>query len=183
MRVGKADMKINYKLVLIISLAFNLAFLGTLLYRTIDRKGPSRGERGRERQSMQEWLGLSPEQEEHIEVIREKFSPRYKSIRDEMHLAREKNFSQYMSGTPDTVSLFRQVDEIGRLQAAMEKLVIRQMMEESRVFTEEQREIFMKRVKERMGRRNRSYRKSSENGKNRGPQKEKNTETKKEDTP
>jgi Spy/CpxP family protein refolding chaperone len=183
MTVGEADMKLNYKIALIISLAFNLAFLGTLIYRTVDKKQHSRGRSGRERVSMQKWLELTPEQETMIQEIRNRFSPRYKITRGKMRKAREKNMAHFMNEKPDTLAIFNHVDEVGRLQAEMEKLVIRQMMQESEVLTPEQRDKFKKRVKERMGGRSRPYRRSSKSSDNCGPQKEQDKETKKEETP
>ena len=169
-------MKLNYKILLIISLVFNLAFLGTLGYRMLTKRSHARDNTrsGRTHQTMQEWLSLEPEQEAEIQKIRDLYLPQYRALFDSINRLRELNTQVFTGGNQDTAVIFRHMDAIGKLQAGIDKLAMKQMLEESRVLNTEQREKFMNGVKERMERRSRPRRRPPEEEKDQRPPENRN---------
>ena len=140
-------MKRGWLFGLILLTVLNLSALGTFLYHWIetehsDRETPAPV-------FMREELGLSDEQIARMRSHRETFHPRVAASSEEMHRRRLALVRELMAEEPDSLELGRIVSEIGSLQVALQREVVRHLLEEKAVFTPAQREKFFSMVLER----------------------------------
>ncbi len=139
---------------LVLSLAFNFAFLGAFGYRywikrkyrakwthRIERMGPAfpQGPPG-----VKERFEFRKEQMEKLHHIRKPFLPRLGKTWKQVFQKRMELTELITSEKPDTVKIDQLIDEIGKLQCQIEKEVVRQMLKEREVMDPEQREHFRK---------------------------------------
>ncbi|MBN2029212.1 periplasmic heavy metal sensor [bacterium] len=131
-------------IILILSLAFNVAFLGSLGYRLwqknreadsrltrFDRRNEESVERERPTEEFPERPNFRPEEMAQIEEIRQMFEPRIREIQDELMEKRRALImlmEEHEEIDPDTFTIYEHIDEIGDLQAELEKEVTRQIL-------------------------------------------------------
>ncbi len=122
-------------IILILSLAFNVAFLGSLGYKLwqrnkyedirIPRFNRPNGE-------PPERMDFRPEDREKIDQIRETFEPKINPILDALMEKRRAFGSllweEHVEENPDTFTIYERIDEIGKLQTKLEKEVTRQIL-------------------------------------------------------
>jgi len=87
-------------------------------------------------------LALSEAQMAESEALRAALDTRVNSMRAELREKRKKLMEELRAVKPDTVLIDALVEEIGDLQANVEKQVIRHMLQEQALLTPEQREKF-----------------------------------------
>lgn len=122
-------------------------------------------------------LALTEAQTAELEALRASFDEGAEAARNELRERRRALMEELRAVAPDTVRIDQLVEEIGSLQATLEKQVIRHMLREQAVLTPEQREQFLsmfhKRFQERegmpwgrgMGKRGRDHRPAGPNRK------------------
>jgi Spy/CpxP family protein refolding chaperone len=139
---------------LILSLIFNLAFLGALGYRIIERKKwlAARAERAeREKKGFHEWLKLTEEQIAKLDEIRNKFPSQIRPLRNKMDEERKKLGPMLRQDPPDTSHIVAHLQSIGRLQVDIEKEIVFQVLREKAVLSPEQSEQYLKMVERHLG--------------------------------
>ncbi|MBN1547286.1 MAG: periplasmic heavy metal sensor [Syntrophaceae bacterium] len=139
---------------LIVSVAFNFAFLGALTYRLIER---------RERREHivhkivkgkgfpHELMELSPDQEVCLQEIREVFHPEIKKIRGKLHNERKKLGDLLRQEPPDTQLMDKQLERIGQLQNQIERAVFHQLLKEKALLDSAQQEDYICIIEDRLG--------------------------------
>jgi Spy/CpxP family protein refolding chaperone len=139
-------------LALILSLVFNVAFLGALGYRLWTRRHDTHQREQRlRREPPEERMGLRKEQKEQLDKVRKDFFPRIRSIRMELFKERETLASILKGENPDTNQINVQLKRIGDLQCRIEKLVVFQLLKEKAFLDPQQREVFLQMIMRRMG--------------------------------
>ena len=139
---------------LIVSLAFNFAFLGALTYRLIERhgnRGPIIHKVIKGRGFPNEFMGLSPEQEMCMQEIREVFHPEIGKIREKLHHERKMLGDLLRQEPPDTQLMDKQLERIGELQNQIEKEVLKQMLKEKALLDSTQRENYICTIEDKLG--------------------------------
>jgi Spy/CpxP family protein refolding chaperone len=131
-------------LALIVLVAVNISALATIIH---DRS--SRGSRagvGRPRGHpivyLREHLGLDDSQIAEFEARRESFERDNEKLHDRMEERRKALMEELRAEYPDTLRIDQIVDEIGTLQADLQKRALRHMLQEQEILTPEQREKF-----------------------------------------
>ena len=135
---------------LIISLAFNCAFIGAFVYRWIEQT------RKHKLITMTHQIIMDDENPSHIQVLqlddtqiddlkikRHSFHPKVESLRVDLRKHREKLGGLLSDSLLDTLDILKQVDSIGTLQTQMEKEVVIQLLDEKKVLDPEQQEYFV----------------------------------------
>ncbi len=141
-------------LCLILSMAFNVAFLGALGYRLWTRKhGPPAREEFARRTPPREGPGLRQEQKERFDAMHKEFFPRIRAIRVQLRSERDALAALLKEENPDTNRIHARLDKISGLQAQIEKQVVFQMLKEKAILDPPQREAFVQRILRRMGER------------------------------
>ena len=146
--------KKNVVYLLILSFIFNIAFLGSLGYRMIEKKRrktawAERAERGRK--SFNEWLELTEDQIAKLEEIREKFPSRIHSLRMQMNEERKKLGPMLRHESPDTIKIMAHLRSINQMQVEIENSIIQQVLREKAVLTPGQNEKYLKMVERHLG--------------------------------
>jgi len=154
----------SMKVVLIISLAFNVAVAGAIVfaYATGFRR-PEVPPPGvpHERLMMAHcrrigrMLGLDDEQ---MRLFEERFAVVAKEreeLRERLFKAREELFRLLSSSSPDEAAVFEKVNEISAIQGELEKLDVKRLLQMREVLKPEQRDALMEMLRCRMGPRDR----------------------------
>jgi hypothetical protein len=145
---------------LVLSVAFNMGFLGALVFQQVNKKcrmpgcpepriihlsaGPdSCGER-------LVWLEIEPDQEDRIQKSRLHFEPKIHEIRARLFDEKIRLSELLVNDPVDTLLIEKKIETIGRLQADMEKEVVYQLLKEKAELDPEQRPRFLKVVTERL---------------------------------
>lgn len=128
-------------IIVILSLAFNVAFIGSLGYRLwqknretdfrsqrFERWNGENVERERRNQESPERPIFRPEEMEKIQEIRQMFEPRINEIQDELMEKRRAFGTLLMEEHHDSLQIYQLIDDIGKLQIEMEKEVTRQIL-------------------------------------------------------
>jgi Spy/CpxP family protein refolding chaperone len=139
---------------LIVSLAFNFAFLGALTYRLIERRstrGPVVHRIIKDRGFSHEFMELRPEQEMCLQEIREVFHPEIRKIREKLHHERKRLGDLLRQEPPDTQLMDKQLERIGELQNQIEREVLRQMLKEKALLDSAQQEDYICIIEDRLG--------------------------------
>lgn len=139
---------------LIVSVAFNFAFLGALTYRLIERRGRHRvivHKMMKGKGFPHEFMELSPEQEVYLEEIREVFHPEIRKIQDKLHHERKKLGDLLRQEPPDTQLMDKQLERIGQLQNQIEREVFYQLLKEKAVLDSAQQEDYVCIIEDRLG--------------------------------
>jgi Spy/CpxP family protein refolding chaperone len=90
-----------------------------------------------------EHLGLDESQIAEFQERRSSFEDQISDVRSKMHEKRTDLMKELRSESPDTVRVYELVDEIGTLQAQLQKHAVRHMLHEQLILTPEQREKFL----------------------------------------
>lgn len=167
------------KLVLTISLAFNLAVLAALTYgwvrsRRFEERRVTRSEdfrrpfAGRGRRFARH-LDLAPEKEEHIERIFTENRSMADSLHTRLHKARQELMDLMWLEEPDEDAVMKKVSEISGTQEELEKLLVRGLLRTGEMLDREERErlshFMMRRMQpNRHGRHERPDRFKQDNG-------------------
>jgi Spy/CpxP family protein refolding chaperone len=141
-------------LALILSLAFNAAFLGTLGYRAWKKSrlpGSDVYQESDGRKHFHEKLKLTPEQKQHLEEIREEFSPRIKPIRIDLIQRRRALANLLIENTLDSLEIETRLQDISKLQMDIEREVIHQLLREKDLLPQEEWERYLNMIARRMG--------------------------------
>ncbi len=147
-------------IILILSLAFNLAFIGSLGYRlwqknrNIDIRTPrydwQNGEfperewrNGWNSEESPDSINFRPNDREAIDKIRETFEPKISEIQVKLMEKRRALGTLLMEEHLDSLQIYQRIDEIGQLQTALEKEVTHQLfMAKSTLDSAGQRQFF-----------------------------------------
>jgi len=141
--------KQSLKIVLILSLLFNIAFIGAFGYRWHVKRNRanfynrSRSER---RRFFKERLDLTDEQRKHFHDLRIRLSDKIHPIRKELKDERQSLARLLMSETYDSSAIEKQLDTISTLQNDLESQVVFQLMEEKSILTPEQKKHFIEAI-------------------------------------
>ena len=152
-------------LALLLSIAFNLTFLGAFGYRLLQKRkhraewtrrtervehNPTRpGEPGGPTFEVE--LKMGPEQREHMKRLRESFFPQMRQSHERIFEKRKELAGMIASAKVDTAAIGRTLDEIGRMQVEIEQKVVRQMLNERELMDPKQREQFNRIIIGRFG--------------------------------
>jgi Spy/CpxP family protein refolding chaperone len=156
---------------LLLSIAFNCAFLGAFGYRLLQKR-KHRTEWGQRMENMEhdpmrpgapgggpgfeDELKLGPAQREHLKSLREKFFPLMHQSHERIFSKRQQLAGMIASARVDTAAIGRTLDEIGRMQIEIEQKVVRQMLKERELMDPEQRERFNRIIIGRFGAKDRN---------------------------
>jgi uncharacterized membrane protein len=139
---------------LIVSLAFNFAFLGALTYRLIERRGirgPAIRKVIKGKGIPNEFMELRPDQEMCLQEIRQVFHPEIGKIRKKLHNERRKLGDLLRKEPPDTQLMEKQLERIGDLQNQIEKKVLYQLLKEKALLDSAQQEDYVCIIEDRLG--------------------------------
>lgn len=135
---------------LIVSLAFNCAFIGAFTYRWIEQSRTPRHREIRHQIILKnkdadslEVFELNHDQLKGIQRKRHHFYPTVDSLRIDLRKHREKLGNLLSESILDTTIIMKQVDSIGALQTQMEKEVVIQLLDEKSVLNPEQQTYFV----------------------------------------
>lgn len=142
-------------LCLILSLVFNVAFIGALGYKTWTRRHgrPPADERMRREPPREDGPRLRREQRERFREMHKEFFPRIRAIRERLRGERDALAALLKEENPDTSRIYAQLERISGLQAQIEKQVVFQMLKEKAILDPSQRDAFVQRILRRMGER------------------------------
>jgi Spy/CpxP family protein refolding chaperone len=154
--------------VLILSLAFNCAFSGALLYRILTKQDDyhdMEDQLAGRKSSFRKELKLSPEQMEKFKHVRKNFHPKISSIRDQLMKERKILAGHLASDEPDSIKIESSLKQIANLQIEIERKVIHHLLKEREFLSAEQKQEFIDSVIRRMGVRSHNRRKPIRNEK------------------
>ena len=137
----------------IVSLAFNVAFLAALGYRTWEKKNQtSRAETQRrsDRTSSRRDREPAPEWKAHYERLRTQFSPKIKPLQEQLCDERKALGQLLLAEEPDTLNIETRLQNIGKLQTDIERGIVYFVFEEKKFFNPEQRKRYLDRVIKRI---------------------------------
>jgi Spy/CpxP family protein refolding chaperone len=139
-------------IILIISLVFNIAFIGALGYRLWNRKhhGPPRPRVQKERMHDRERFAPPPELKLRIDELREDFMPRIQSHRKRMKEAREDLIRLIEQEDPDSLELESVLNHLSVLQLHMDRDVIFYLLRRKAILPPEHQGRFLEGMKRRL---------------------------------
>ncbi|NQT24365.1 periplasmic heavy metal sensor [candidate division KSB1 bacterium] len=145
---------------LILSLAFNMGFLGAFVFQQIQNKRhvmtcpePRIIHLNTSSDSTGEhliWLEIEPDQEQRILKSRLHFEPKVHEIRARLFDEKIKLSELLVNDAVDTILIEKKIETIGHLQAEIEKEVVYQLLKEKDELDPEQSHRFLKVVTERL---------------------------------
>ena len=160
---------------MIVSLVFNAAFLGGLVYRLHERSKTPRHAFTRQftKEGIRRNREAMPEElRERMRVVHDRFSPRMRELRDRVRSERNALVEILMVDDPDSLAVENQMKRIGEFQLEIEREVVHRLFREKDLLPLEQRRQFLEMVTRRLGgsprppgmkhRRMRSHRKDEE---------------------
>jgi len=139
--------KHSLKIIFILSLLFNIAFMGAFGYRWYIKQNKPRSHhlhRSKDRRSLKERLNLTDEQYKQLRELRLRLSDKIYPIRKELMNERCQLTELLMAETYDSSAIEKQLNRISTLQNDLEKEVVYQLMEEKTVLTPEQKKHFIR---------------------------------------
>ena len=141
------------KFVFILSLIFNVAFLGGLGYRLLGKRPvPFLRHRLLKGKGYYEHFHCPPEIRERLRCIQREFPKKISSIRPHLFTERTILADLLKSETPDSILIEQQLDKISNLQKEIEREVVYQLLREKNEMPPEMREQFLDIVVKRLGR-------------------------------
>jgi len=138
---------------LIISVAINIGVFGNAGYHWIKSKGekPRHGETAQSPMSaFCKKLDLSKEQISEMESLRKTLDPKIEEIKKELKEKRVQLVNQLMESEPDREKIDIELSEIESLQTELQKIVIDHMLQEKKILSPEQQEIFFSIILKRL---------------------------------
>jgi len=147
------------KVILVLSLAFNIAVLGTVAFGWIQRAGlremipveESRNHIKRRSRHLAKRIGLPDEKARHFERIMHASSEETLELRKRLGDAREELMSLLWQEEPDSNRVMEKVEEIAVLQGEMEKLLVSRLLDTHSILDREERAKFLRFIGRRMG--------------------------------
>ncbi|MFP4028413.1 MAG: Spy/CpxP family protein refolding chaperone [Candidatus Brocadiia bacterium] len=149
--------------ILTISIALNVAFLGTWalhLYRarrvmhrphsTPMRRGPER-DRGGIRCPFHKELGVTEKQWQELEPSLREFQEKAEDNAQDIRKYHDALMDELRAPEPDMERIEEYREKIAEGQSKMQQLVIERLLEQKKVLTPEQQERFFEKLKKRMG--------------------------------
>ncbi len=147
------DRKLVY--VLIVSVAFNLAFLGALGYRLWEKRDRPKSRSywsSRNRRFHGEDTTLCPESRERLEHIRENCVSRLNPIRMRLFQERKALGDLLLTEEPDSLQIEKNLERIAESQLDMEREVAFYLLRVKGVLPSEEKKWFMDVLVKRLGR-------------------------------
>jgi Spy/CpxP family protein refolding chaperone len=156
---------------LLLSIAFNCAFLGAFGYRLMQKRKhrtewtqrmgriehePMRPEGPGGGPGFEDELKMGPAQREHLKHLRDTFFPLMHQSHERIFEKRKELAKMIASTKVDTAAIGRTLDEIGRMQIEIEQKVVRQMLKERELMDPKQREQFNRIIIGRFGAKDRN---------------------------
>jgi len=144
------------QIALVMSLAFNLGFLGAFVYRLTERQpvqqmiqphvARPQNQKIQPHEPVQPVTRpvLLPEQKHRLQEIRQAFQPGIRQIRQELMKEKRALGDMLFMGETDSLRIDSQIRKIGELEMRMEKTVIFELLRESRIMTPEERPAFIR---------------------------------------
>ena len=132
-------------ILLLVSIAFNSAFLGALGYRLWNRKNqpPIKKIVICSPEEMPVILEeLKPDQLKEIIHHRIQFEPKVQGLQRELQTARNDLVEMVVDSSPDTNRIYQQVEKVGQYQTRIEKEVVRQLIKEKSLLDPKQKAHF-----------------------------------------
>lgn len=163
-------------IVIIFSLAFNVAFLASLGYKTWQKKrqtNQSEAQRRSQRTSSRGERQPSPEWKAHYERLRTQFLPQIKPLQEKLTEERKALGQLLRSEEPDTFQIELRLQNIAKFQSDIERAIVYFMFEEKKHFNPDERKKYIDRVirrieggpyRERSGRRGENRKRSDKEG-------------------
>ena len=142
-------MRDNLKtLILIFSVALNIAFVGTTIYHKWSSP-PTRSTLLGNRPFLYQELNLTKEQLEKFEPLRNRFHTRLNEISSEIRGKRFQLIDLLAASDPDREAIRRQQEKIFALQKSMQRTIINHLLDESTILTVEQRAQLFRLIRDR----------------------------------
>jgi len=155
-------------LLLVFSLAFNIAFLAIWArgrrarsHKPAPQSQQQQQRRGDERRGrgpgdgLWEKLGVSPEQKQQLDESHSKLRRKTEALRQEARTHREQLYRLLESELPDEAAVLAEQDAIGSIEQQQRRAVIEQMLEMRKILTPEQRQAWLRMMREYRERRRR----------------------------
>ena len=135
----------------VVLVVINIAALGTIIYQRM--VGPfwmhDRSDDMMAPPDMPREFKLQPAQRRALRESRHRVDSLLIPIHSEMAKRRQELLSEMDSGQPDTIRIDQLVTEIGALQVQIEKTLIHHLLEDSKSFSPEQRNAFLRMINQR----------------------------------
>jgi Spy/CpxP family protein refolding chaperone len=148
------------KTALIISLVFNVAVLGAVVYGMtlhardgFDRQRSGEEVHGRHLKRcrcLAERMGMRPGKARQLEAVLGEHGEQMEALRRELDEQRGELLELIAEAEPDEPAVTRKVEEIAKLQGELEKLIIRRLLKAHEIFTPAEREKFLNMLRCRM---------------------------------
>ncbi len=128
----------RWKVLLVLSLVFNVAVLATITYhwtsaKETERRHIRRPDReatiGRRCRRLASRLDLPPEKSEKFEAIMMASEEETKAVREQLHTARQELFELLWESEPNEEAILGKVDQVVELQGELERILIRRLLE------------------------------------------------------
>jgi uncharacterized membrane protein len=135
----------------VVLVVINVAALGTIIYQRLASPFWGRGhsEAMGIPPELSKGLRLNPTQREALMESRQRVDSLISPIHAEIGQKRQELLKEMDSSQPDTAQIDRLVTEIGALQVTIEKTMIHSFLENSKTFSPEQRDAFLKMINKR----------------------------------
>jgi Spy/CpxP family protein refolding chaperone len=135
----------------IVLVVVNVAALGTIIYQRITGPfwNPDRGNNMMSPLDVPGNLSLRPEQRQFLRDSRHRMDSLMTPIHEEIGKKRLELMSEMSNNQPDTIKIDQLVTEIGALQIQIEKTMVHNLIEDSKSFSPEQRDWFLKNIRQR----------------------------------
>ena len=139
----------------IISLMFNIAFLGSFGYRKIKQisNRPETSWKERRKQYFMDEYSLTEDQAEKMNQIREEFITQIKDLRTLMIEESKSMANILLEAEPDSLKIEDHLNRIGKLHIDFEREVVRQLLKEKEVLGPGKSREYFQRVVDRLGKR------------------------------
>jgi len=145
---------------LILSLAFNMGFLGAFVYVQIQKRDAANAYSEPRVIHLKTdstshadhliWMEIDPDQKTRIRKSRLHFEPKVHKIKMKLHEEKTKLSELLVKDPVDTILIDEKIETIGRLQAEIEKEVVYQLLKEKAELGPEQSHRFLKVVTEKL---------------------------------
>ena len=135
----------------IVLVIINVAALGTIIYQRISGPfwRPDRGDGMMSPSDVPGNLSLRPEQRQFLRDSRHRMDSLTTPIREEISRKRLELMSEMNNNQPDTIKIDQLVTGIGALQVQIEKTMVHNFIMDSKSFSPEQRDWFLRSIRQR----------------------------------
>ena len=136
---------------LVVSLAFNVGFIVTFLFREYGHHA-DRQEHGEHSgmRSLHKELGLTESQQEHMEQAKKELLGNIEVSRNELAIQRQVLAELLAQPQPDPEAISAQLDRISSLQRQVQHEVVEHLLEERELLHGEQQELFNEIIRRRI---------------------------------